>query len=253
MRAKLIAGNWKMNLGKADSLTLAHDLIHKIPKHSKAQVLLIPTFLHLDAVAHVVAKSHLLLGAQDVYFEKTGAFTGEISAGMLLELGVSHVLIGHSERRHVLHETDAVLNKKLLAATAEKLVAIYCIGETLQERDAGKTAEVLQHQLKAGLVHLSHDVIEKGHLVIAYEPVWAIGTGHTATPEHAQETHAFIRARLSEILTPELAAAIRIQYGGSVKKSNAAELLAKPDVDGLLVGGASLIADEFAAIVQAAG
>jgi triosephosphate isomerase len=252
MRTKLIAGNWKMNLSKAESVTLAGEILHKAPKSPKAQILLIPTFVHIDAVAQRLGKSHLMLGAQDVYFEKSGAFTGEVSAEMLLELGVSHVLVGHSERRHVIGEGDAVLNKKLLAATSEKLVGIYCVGETLQERNSGKAAEVILHQLKTGLANLSHDVIAMGHLVIAYEPVWAIGTGQTATPDHAQETHAFIRARLAEILSPELADQIRIQYGGSVKKANAAELLAKPDVDGLLVGGASLIVDEFVGIIQAA-
>ena len=252
MRTKLIAGNWKMNLGKAESITLAGEIRQKAPKTTKSQVLLIPSFVHIDAVAQVVGKTHLLLGAQDVYYERSGAFTGEVSAEMLLELGVSHVLVGHSERRHVIGETDAVLNKKVLAASAEKLVVIYCVGETLQERNAGLAAEVILHQLKAGLANLSHDVIAMGHLVIAYEPVWAIGTGQTATPAHAQETHAFIRARLSEIVSPELANQIRIQYGGSVKKSNAAELLSQPDVDGLLIGGASLMADEFVAIIQAA-
>ena len=252
MRTKLIAGNWKMNLSKADSVTLAGEILHKAPKTTKAQILLIPAFIHIDAVAQVIRKSQLLLGAQDVYFEKSGAFTGEVSTEMLLELGVSHVLVGHSERRHVIGETDAVLNRKLLAATSEKLVGIYCVGETLQERNSGKAAEVILHQLKTGLANLSHEVIAMGHLVIAYEPVWAIGTGQTATPDHAQETHAFIRARLAELLSPELAAQIRIQYGGSVKKANAAELLAKPDVDGLLVGGASLIVDEFVGIIQAA-
>ncbi len=252
MRTKLIAGNWKMNLSKAESVTLASEVLHKVPKSAKAQVLLIPAFIHIDAVAQVISKSQLLLGAQDVYFEKSGAFTGEVSTEMLLELGVSHVLVGHSERRHVIHETDAVLNRKLIAATSEKLVGIYCVGETLQERNSGKAAEVILHQLKTGLANLSHDVIAMGHLVIAYEPVWAIGTGQTATPDHAQETHAFIRARLAELLSPELADRIRIQYGGSVKKANAAELLAKPDIDGLLVGGASLIVDEFVGIIQAA-
>lgn len=252
MRTKLIAGNWKMNLSRVESITLAGEILHHTPATTQAQVLLIPAFVHIDAVAQTIGKSHLLLGAQDVYFERSGAFTGEVSTEMLLELGVSHVLIGHSERRHVIGETDAMLNKKLLAATSEKLVGIYCVGETLQERNSGKAAEVILHQLQAGLANLSHDVIAQGHLVIAYEPVWAIGTGQTATPDHAQETHAFIRSRLAEIISPELADQIRIQYGGSVKKANASELLAKPDIDGLLVGGASLIVEEFVGIINAA-
>lgn len=252
MRTKLIAGNWKMNLGKSESITLAGEIRQKAPKTTKSQVLLIPSFVHIDAVAQLTGKTQLLLGAQDVFYEKAGAFTGEVSAEMLLELGVSHVLVGHSERRHVIGESDAVLNKKVLAATSEKLVVIYCVGETLDQRSSGRTAEVLLHQLKAGLANLSNDVIATGHLVIAYEPVWAIGTGQTATPTHAQETHAFIRARLAEIIGPEFAEQIRIQYGGSVKKANAAELLAQPDVDGLLIGGASLIPDEFVGIIQVA-
>jgi triosephosphate isomerase len=206
--------------------------------------------VHIDAVAAALQGSSVGLGAQDAYFENNGAFTGEISTAMLLDLGVKYVLVGHSERRHVLGETNALCNKKLHAIINAGLTCILCIGEKLEERKAGQTFAVCQSQLAEGLQGLDKSKFQQ--LVIAYEPVWAIGTGLNATKEQAQEVHAFVRGRLAAIFDPAAAAAIRIQYGGSVKASNAAELMSQPDVDGALVGGAALKADEFAGIIAAA-
>ena len=195
----------------------------------------------------------MALGAQDVYFEKSGAFTGEVSTEMLKEVGVKYVLVGHSERRHILGETDPLLNKKLRAVISAGLTAILCVGETLDQRKADHTQAVVGDQLTHGLDQVPGEAIDAGRLVIAYEPVWAIGTGLTATPAQAQEVHAFARAQLRRLFGPARADQIQIQYGGSAKKANAAELLAQPDIDGLLVGGASLIVDEFIGMVRAAG
>ena len=254
MRKPFVAGNWKMNLTKAQAAALASALAAKAPQFGGAggavDVALIPAFVHLDAVSAALKGSPLALGAQDAYFENNGAFTGEISTAMLLDLGVKYVLVGHSERRHVLGETDALCNQKLLAIINAGLTAILCIGEKLEERKAGQTFSVCQSQLAAGLKNL--DKSKTPRLVIAYEPVWAIGTGLNATKEQAQEVHAFVRAQLAKIFDPPAAAAIRIQYGGSVKAANAPELISQPDVDGALVGGAALKADEFAGIIHAA-
>ncbi len=252
MRKFLIAGNWKMNLGREESLKLARALVHTVPADVAAQVAVIPALVHLKTVADAINGSPILLGAQNVSSEKKGAFTGEVSAAMLKEFGVKFVLVGHSERRHILGETDAFLNKKVHAVVNDGLIAILCVGELLEERQKNLTNDVVARQLDLGLAGLAPAAIEKGHLVIAYEPVWAIGTGQTASKEQAQEVHAFIRARLAARFSPQLAGTVRIQYGGSAKKSNAQELLAQPDIDGLLVGGASLLAEEFAGIVQAA-
>jgi triosephosphate isomerase len=189
------------------------------------------------------------LGAQDVYFEEKGAFTGEISAAMLKDVGCTYVLCGHSERRHVLGESDELVNKKLLASLAGGLLPILCVGELLEERDASQTEQVVERQVRAGLAGLSADKVSA--VTIAYEPVWAIGTGRTATREQAQEVHAFIRGLLAKMYDQGVADEIRIQYGGSVKPGNAKELMSEPDVDGCLVGGASLKADDFVAIIKA--
>ena len=250
MRKPFVAGNWKMNLTRAQAVDLAAALVAKAPTFSQADVAVIPAFVHLDAVAKSLQGSPIALGAQDAYFEKNGAFTGEISTAMLADLGVSYVLVGHSERRHVLGESDALCNKKLHAILAAGLTAILCVGEKIEERQANQTFDVCRTQLTEGLKGI--DPSKASQLVIAYEPVWAIGTGLTASKEQAQEVHAFLREQLAKILDPAAARSIRIQYGGSVKASNAAELLAQPDVDGALVGGASLKADEFAAIVTSA-
>ena len=252
MRKLLIAGNWKMNLTLAKSVALATGLKNNFPADTSAQVALIPAFVHLPAVHQIIQDTPMALGAQDVYFEKPGAFTGEVSTEMLQEIGVKYVLVGHSERRHILGEADPLLNKKLRAVITEGLTAILCVGETLDQRKASRTQAVVGEQLNNDLAQVSGEAIAAGHLVIAYEPVWAIGTGLTATPTQAQEVHAFIRGQLRRLFGTTLADQIQIQYGGSAKKANAAELLAQPDIDGLLVGGASLIVEEFLGMVRAA-
>jgi triosephosphate isomerase len=250
MRKAFVAGNWKMNLTKAEAVALAGAVAQKATGFGGVEVGVIPAFVHLDAVGQAIKGSSLALGAQDAYFEKNGAFTGEISTAMLTDLGVKYVLVGHSERRHVLGETDAICNRKLQAGINAGLGCILCVGEKLEERKAGRTFEVCRTQLVEGLKGV--DKAKVGQLVIAYAPVWAIGTGLNATKEQAQEAHAFIRGELGKIFDAGAAAGIRIQYGGSVKASNAGELMSQPDVDGALVGGASLKADEFAGIIAAA-
>jgi triosephosphate isomerase len=255
MRKPFVAGNWKMNLTKADAISLTKALLAKASSFGHADVAVIPAFVHIDAVASTLhahsAQSPIGLGAQDAYFEKNGAFTGEISCSMLTDLAVKYVLVGHSERRHVLGETDTLCNKKVHAILDSGLTCILCIGEKIDQRQANQTFDVCKHQLIEGLKAVHKDKAPR--LVIAYEPVWAIGTGLNATKEQAQEVHAFVREQLAKIFDPAIAAATRIQYGGSVKASNAAELMSQPDVDGALVGGASLKADEFTGIITAAG
>ncbi len=252
MRKFLIAGNWKMNLDRAESVDLVSKITAKIPSPCPVEISVIPTFLHIEAVKDALGAAAVQLGAQNVYFEKKGAFTGEVSVAMLRDMGVKYVLAGHSERRHILGETDEITGKKAQAIVTGGLSLILCVGETLEQRQSFKTVEVVGRQLDAGLAHVAAANAESGHLVIAYEPVWAIGTGLTATPAQAQEVHAFIRTKLAEKYGQDTAQSIRIQYGGSAKKSNAAELLAQVDIDGLLIGGASLMAEEFIGIVQAA-
>lgn len=248
MRKPFVAGNWKMNLTKAEAVALASAVAAKAA--GNVEIGVIPAFVHIDAVGAALKGSAVGLGAQDAYFEKNGAFTGEISTSMLTDLGVKYVLVGHSERRHVLGEGDSVCNKKLHAIINAGLTGILCVGEKIDERKANKTFDVCKTQLVEGLKGI--DKSKAGQLVIAYEPVWAIGTGLTATKEQAQEVHAFLRAELAKIFDSATAAGLRIQYGGSVKASNAAELMGQPDVDGALVGGAALKAEEFAGIIAAA-
>jgi triosephosphate isomerase len=250
MRKPFVAGNWKMNLNSAEALSLATGLAQKSSSFGNTEVGIIPPFVYIAQVKWAIKDAPLGLGAQDVYFEKNGAFTGEISAAMLTDIGVKYVLIGHSERRHILGETDAVLNKKLHAAIDAGLVAILCVGEKIDERQASKTFGICCTQLIEGLKGV--DKAKASQIVIAYEPVWAIGTGLNATKEQAQEVHAHIRGELAKIFDKPTADGIRIQYGGSVKASNAAELMSQPDVDGALVGGASLKVDEFVGIITAA-
>lgn len=250
MRKPFVAGNWKMNLTKAEGVALAKGLAAKAAEFGNAEVGVIPAFVHIDAVGAAIAGSSVGLGAQDAYFEKNGAFTGEISTAMLTDLGVKYVLVGHSERRHVIGEKDELLNKKLHAIVNAGLTAILCIGEKIEERQANKTFDVCKTQLVEGLK--GFDKSKAAQLVIAYEPVWAIGTGLNATKEQAQEVHKFVRGELAKIFDQPTADGIRIQYGGSVKAANAAELMSQPDVDGALVGGASLKVDEFLGIIKAA-
>ena len=251
MRKKIIAANWKMNMTAAEAASFMEDLALELKNFDGAEVVIVPPFTALPRLSEIIAEiPSVTLGAQNMWHESSGAFTGEISAGMLREFFTRYVVLGHSERRTIFGETDELVNKKVKAAHAASLRPILCIGETLEERDAGRVHEVLARQLKGSLAGLDTD--QMLDTVIAYEPVWAIGTGRTATPEQAQEAHAFIRKTLAEIFDPATAAKVRIQYGGSVKPDNAKQLLHQPDIDGALVGGASLDPRGFAKIVQAA-
>lgn len=251
-RLPIVAGNWKMNLDKAGAAALASAVARAAGEHKGAvHTAIFPAFVHLDVCAHAAGDAGALtVGAQDAYFETNGAFTGEISLDMLKDLGMSAVLIGHSERRHVIGEDDTLCNKKVVAAIAAGLTAVLCIGETLEQREAGETDITNEHQLRAGLAGLSNADTER--LVIAYEPVWAIGTGKTATPDDAQAAHKACRAVLADMFDAPTAERIRILYGGSMKPANAGELIAQPDIDGGLIGGASLNAEDFAAIIGTA-
>jgi triosephosphate isomerase len=249
MLRKLIAGNWKMNTDRAGAVKLARAIVGRAGMYSAVDFLVCPPAVYLAPVGEVVNGTKVALGAQNMYHQPNGAFTGEISAAMLLDVGCTHVILGHSERRHILGESDADVNKKTLAAIAAGLVPIVCVGELLAEREAGKTAVVIRRQFDGSLAGVPAEAIEK--LVIAYEPVWAIGTGKVATPGEAAEVHADLRRLLTERYNERSAAQVRILYGGSVKASNAGELLAQPNIDGALVGGASLVADEFLGIAAA--
>jgi triosephosphate isomerase len=248
MRTPIIAGNWKMNTVVEDAKALVQALKPRVQDVKKVEIVVCPPFTSLVAVAEVLKGSNIGLGAQNLYWEKSGAFTGEVSAPMLKALGCTYVIIGHSERRTYFHETDETVNKKIFAALTEGLKPIVCVGETLGEREKGETFTVIKRQVTNGLARLSAEQMKT--VVIAYEPVWAIGTGKTATPEQAQEVHAFIRKLLTEMFGKTTADATRIQYGGSVNASNATTLMNQPDIDGALVGGASLKADSFEKIVK---
>lgn len=252
MRKPFVAGNWKMNTDTSSSVELAKGIASGATEtaSAKATVAVFPPFIYLQSVIKALGTSSVGVGAQDVYFEPDGAFTGEISTSMLKDIGCTYCLCGHSERRHVIGENDELINKKLAAAITSGLLPILCVGELLAEREASKTNDVVTRQLENGLAGLSEEKVSA--VTIAYEPVWAIGTGLTATPQQAQEVHHFIRKLLAKMYSGELADGIRIQYGGSAKPDNAAELMAQPDIDGLLVGGASLKAESFLAIIQGA-
>jgi triosephosphate isomerase len=252
MRKPFVAGNWKENTDSRSSVELAKAVAAGSVglAKEKVTVAVIPPFVYLQSVVQVIRSSGITVGGQDVYFEPKGAFTGEISPAMLKDVGCNYVLCGHSERRHVLCESDEMVGKKVTAALTGGLMPILCVGELLEERDAGRMEQVVARHMKTGLAGLSADKMSA--VTIAYEPVWAIGTGRTATPQQAQEAHAFIRKLLAEMYSAKLAQETRILYGGSVKADNAKELMAQEDVDGLLVGGASLKADEFVRIIQAA-
>ncbi|HUG70416.1 MAG TPA: triose-phosphate isomerase [Pirellulaceae bacterium] len=249
MRRPFIAGNWKMNLSREEAVTLAQGIVNQIGT-SETEVAIAPSSVYLDAVSQVTKGSMIGLSAQNMYHEANGAFTGEISASMLLEMGCKYVILGHSERRHILGETDEDVNRKVMAALVAGLVPIVCIGETLDQREAGHTKSVVQQQFDGSLAGLTNE--QMNGVVIAYEPVWAIGTGKVATPEQAEEVHADLRKLLETRYNSDVAAAVRIQYGGSVKPENAGELLGQPNIDGALVGGASLKVDSFLGIVAAA-
>ena len=250
MRKKFIAGNWKMFTNRASAQDLAAAVARGVGTEERVEVAVCPPFPYLVPVAEALRGSRVGLGAQNLYPEREGAFTGEVSPAMLLDCGCRYVILGHSERRHILHEDDAFINRKVHAALSAGLQVILCVGETLAEREGNRTEKVLETQLSGGLAGVSGEGLAR--LVIAYEPVWAIGTGRNATPEQAEEAHAFIRGWVAGKFGEESARRLPIQYGGSVKPENAAALLGQPDVDGALVGGASLKADQFLAIVRAA-
>lgn len=249
MRTPIIAGNWKLNKTISEALVLVTALRTRVDDVTDVEVVVAPAFTALSAVAQTLEGSNIRLAAQDVFWEESGAFTGEVSPGMLTDVGCDYVIIGHSERRQYFGETNESVNRKTEAAHAHGLKPIICTGERLEEREAGRTESVVKDHVINGIAGLSADQISS--TVIAYEPVWAVGTGHNATPEQAQAVHALIRLLLSETYSADVASQVRIQYGGSVKPDNAAELMAQPDIDGALVGGASLDADSFAQIVKA--
>jgi len=248
MRRPIIAGNWKMHGSRAEKTALVEAIVQKLPKTS-AEVWLCPTFVYLSEIVRELAGSSISAGAQDVCAETQGAFTGEVSASMLKDVGCAGAIVGHSERRALYGESDQLVARKFAAVLAAGLTPILCVGEQLAEREAGRTFEVVDRQLDAVLDLSGVGAFTRA--VIAYEPVWAIGTGKTASPQQAEEVHAHIRGRVAE-RDAKIAALVRIQYGGSVKAANAAELFSMPNVDGGLIGGASLKADEFLAIVAAA-
>jgi triosephosphate isomerase len=249
-RRKIIAANWKMNMTITEAEGFLHTFLLELGDEKGADIVIAPPFTALSKVSDRLTNvQNVKLGAQNMHWEKPGAYTGEVCAPMLRELFVRYVVVGHSERRSYFGETDEIVNKKTKAVLAATMTPIVCIGETLEERDAGKVEEVLEKQLRGSLADLTPAEIEE--VVLAYEPVWAIGTGRTATPQQAQEAHAFIRRVLANLTDAATANKVRIQYGGSVKPSNAAELMAQPDIDGALVGGASLDPRGFAEIIKA--
>jgi triosephosphate isomerase (TIM) len=251
MRKNIIAANWKMNMTVEETAGYLENFRSQVEEVNGVEIVIAPPFTALARLSELLGGSQKVrLGAQNMYFEMSGAFTGEISPAMLRELFVRYVILGHSERRQIFGETDELVAKKVAAAHASGLKPIVCVGETLEERDAGREKEVLETQLRGSLAGV--DAAQLAETVIAYEPVWAIGTGRTATPEMAQEAHAHVRSVLTAISDEATAAKVRIQYGGSVKPGNAASLLGQPDIDGALVGGASLEPIGFAEIVKAA-
>lgn len=247
MRMKIVAGNWKMNKTLAETETLLGELAAKVPD-THAEVIVAPTFVNLSSAVNHLQSSIIQVAAQNMHYEQSGAFTGEISADMLLDIGVENVILGHSERRSLFGEDNDLLSKKVNTAMQKGLRVIFCFGEELEDRKAGNHFSIVEEQLK---VVFELPVAAWDQLVLAYEPVWAIGTGETASPEQAQEMHAFIRKATTDAVNATVAEKVTILYGGSVKPNNAEEIFSKPDVDGGLIGGASLKCDDFMAIVKA--
>lgn len=248
MRRSIIAGNWKLNNTEKEAVALVTALRNTLIDLTELDIVVCPVFTAIPVVHDVLSESNIAVGAQDLYWEDSGAFTGEVSAPLLKEIGVKYVIVGHSERRQFFGETNQTVNKKIHAALRHGLTPIVCVGEVLQEREGNKTFDTIETQCKESLAGLNAEEMKK--IVIAYEPVWAIGTGKTATPPQAQEVHQFIRQWLIKMYQDKVAMAVRIQYGGSVKPENIAELMAQPDIDGALVGGASLKAEVFIQIVK---
>jgi len=248
MRKPLIAGNWKMNKTPNEAVAFAAQFIQYVEDCEDVGIILAPPAPALTAMAVALKGTNIKLAAQNVHWKESGAYTGEISTGMLAEIGCSYVIIGHSERRQYFGETNETVNKRLNAVLNESMSPILCVGELLEHRKSDRTDAVIEEQVRGGLEGIKPE--EMKNIVVAYEPVWAIGTGETATPGQAQQVHAFIRRLIKDIYDSSIAEEIRIQYGGSVKPSNTAELMAQPDVDGALVGGASLDPESFAGIVR---
>lgn len=249
MRKKVIAGNWKMNNDLNGTVNLISELKKGVNDQTKATVIVCPPFTSLETAQTLLKDSLIKFGAQNMYFEESGAFTGEISPSMLKSVGCEYVILGHSERRTIFGESDQIINKKIKTAIKHNLKPIFCIGETLEEREKGVTFEIIEKQIRFGLEGLTES--ELATMIIAYEPVWAIGTGKTASNEQAQEVHEFIRNLITKLFSADFAQKLIIQYGGSVKPENAKELLGQPDIDGALVGGACLKADSFLKIIDA--
>ena len=248
MRKPFLAGNWKMNLDLRQARSLADEIREAVSGVTDRDIALFPTFISVAQMAEAMDGSNVKVGGQNIYFESDGAFTGEISGSILRSTGATHVILGHSERRHVMGEDDATVNRKMKAALAAGLHPILCVGEKLEEREAGSTTEVITRQVREGLAGIAQE--NMATCTIAYEPVWAIGTGKTATPEMAQEVHAHIRGVVLELYDRSVAEDLRIQYGGSVKPENVDDLMSMADIDGALVGGASMKAESFARIVK---
>jgi len=248
MRKIIIAGNWKMNKTPMEAIELVNLLKRDLIDIQEVDIVVCPPNLALTDVQDCLTETNIGVGAQNLFWEDSGAFTGEISAPMIKAIGLQYVIIGHSERRQYFGETDETVNKKIKAALTHGLTPIVCIGEILEDREAGKTFDVINHQCEKSFANLSEE--EMGKIIIAYEPVWAIGTGKTATPQQAQEVHKFIRDFFEKKYSSALAAGLRIQYGGSVKPENTKDLMSQPDIDGALVGGASLKSESFVAIVK---
>jgi len=250
MRKKVIAGNWKMNMNLHQSQKLVSEIINGLGKDSKAEVIVCPPFTSLSEVNSLVKGTQVKLGAQNMYYEESGAYTAEISTDMLKSVGCEYVILGHSERRVIFNESDELINKKIKTALAKELKPIFCIGELLEQRESGETMKVVSSQIEKGLEGITAEQMK--FVIVAYEPVWAIGTGKTATPKQAQEVHLFIRELVAKKFSPSIAESTIIQYGGSVKPDNSGELLSQKDIDGALVGGACLKADSFLSIIASA-
>ena len=249
MRTKIVAGNWKMNKNCEETEDLLNELIEKLPIDKEVQIVVAPTFVNLASAVDHLEFTNITVAAQNLHQAESGAYTGEISADMLKSIGVNTVILGHSERRAIFHETDAIIANKVDAALKHDMTVIFCFGEELKDRQNNQHFNVVENQLRDGLFHLGKEAWED--IILAYEPVWAIGTGETASPEQAQEMHAFIRETVRHTYGSDVAEDVSILYGGSVKPDNAQEIFSKPDVDGGLIGGAALKADDFVAIVNA--
>jgi triosephosphate isomerase len=249
MRTKIVAGNWKMNKNSEETEDLLNELIEKLPDDKEVQIIVAPTFVNLASAVDHLEFTNITVAAQNMHQSENGAYTGEISADMLKSVGVNTVILGHSERRSIFHETDSIIAYKVDTALKHDMTVIFCFGEELKDRQDKQHFNIVENQLRDGLFHLENDAWED--IILAYEPVWAIGTGETASPDQAQEMHAFIRETIRSRYGNDIAENVSILYGGSVKPDNAQEIFGKPDVDGGLIGGAALKADDFVAIVNA--